>query len=209
MSVELFRAMYGVVFLIVVACIISYSFIGVNYAYEIAEASAVGLTVGMTLYTSLVLIYNTGWLKLVGGNYLVLIFMAIAALGALRIFPRYLVLARPATALQWGVNAAIIIIGEPYNFLRTWSSYAMQSLSNPATWVLYLALITCFSYFIWSKKLSMHDRPTTGIIPRIGRLFMFYLAGETMTALIFKRVEFLVSLVSEIRPILISWGLPV
>ena len=206
---EIVQSVYGLVYIIVAASIISYSVVGVNWAYRISEASAVGLTVGLGLLTSLQTIYNLGYLRVIRGEYLILLWMIIGALGALRIFPKYLMFSRPAAALVWGTTAGVLLATDPYNQLINFSRWAKQSFLVPDTWVLYIGLIACFSFFAWTKKFSIHDRGKMGILPKLGRWMLLFMLADGTTSLIFKRITFAVSMLGEIRVFLKAWGIPV
>jgi len=205
----IFDVASGIAVIAVAISVWSYYVIGVNWAFRLAEGASVGVTVGFAIVTQLQQFYSLGYLKLFAGQYSAIIWTLVGLLGILRIFPKYTLYSRPASALIWGMTAGVLLTLQTQNNLNTFVQWAMNDLSKLETWCIFVALFTVSCYFMFTAKFSLHEKRTMGVIPKIGRYLALFYFGEQTASIAFKRVTYAVAVVNQIRSILQSFGIPV
>ncbi len=196
-------------FIFTVSTLMSYAF-GVTPVFRFTASLNFGIAVGFTIVTTLRNIYNLGILKVIQGNYIYVLWILIGAIAILRVIPRFFIFCRPAMAYVYGISMAVMLRGVVYTELvGAFAKWATYSLSDPATIMLYFGLVCCLSYFVWSRKLSIHDRGRVGIIPLLGRWLFLFSFGEQMLSLGFKRYGVWTSLLADIIGHLKTLGIPI
>jgi len=156
-----------------------------NPFYKLVEHIFVGASAGIAVVTGIQTFKNTAWAPMVGGNYWLLVPMALGLLLYTRYFPKVQHLNRLPLALLMGASAGVAMRGAVESQIVGQLTATMVKLNSFDSWVIFLGTVLSLSYFFLTWKLEK----TAGWAPRIGRFFMMAAFGAAFGNTVMGRVS--------------------
>ena len=179
-----------------------------NTFYRFATLTMVGATAGYTAAVSVNTIINNGWVKILAGNYLLVVPLLLGPLFLTRISRTYDWLSRYPTSIIIGVGLGLSMstyIKPQFTDQIVATIRPLFTATDPLTafnnLIVFICVTSVLSYFIFTLP-RVTQNPTMKVIGKIGRYAMMSAFGATFGATIIGRITYLLG---RLQFIMFQW----
>ena len=179
-----------------------------NVFYRFATLTMVGATAGYTAAVSWNTIVSRGWLKILAGNYLLVIPFLLGPLFLTRISRKYDWLSRYPTGIIVGVGLGLSMstyIKPQFTDQIVATILPLFTAADPMTafnnLVVFVCVTSVLSYFLFTMP-RVSESPPMKALGKIGRYAMMTAFGATFGATIIGRITYLLG---RLQFILFQW----
>ena len=179
-----------------------------NVFYRFTTLTMVAATAGYTAAVSVNTIINRGWIKIIDGNYLLVIPFLLGPLFITRVSRKYDWLSRYPTSIVVGVGLGLSMstyIKPQFADQISATILPLFAAADPLTafnnLIVFVCVTSVLSYFLFTLP-RVSESPSMKFIGKVGRYAMMSAFGATFGATIIGRITYLLG---RLQFILFQW----
>jgi len=211
--------MIGIVELsiMVVGCFLSMCMFSTLYGkssplYSLAEESYIGFATGLSIVMNLMYIYNTGFVGIMGGDWVLIFGFILGIMALFRVYTKYSYVSRLPIAISLGAQLGLALRTQIYTgFIDQIKATILPLLSGDAktilyNWTTFLCVILMLSFFFY----TIEQKGSIGVSAKIGEYLMYASFGAIFAQTFMGRLSLLVGTIQNFtvppwkKPILIA-----
>jgi len=203
--------------IMVVGCFLSMCMFSTLYGkssplYALAEESYIGFATGLSIVMNLMYIYNTGFVGILGGDWVLIFGFIFGIMALFRVYTKYSYVSRLPIAISLGAQLGLSLRTRIYSgFIDQIKATILPLLSGEAktilyNWTTFLCVILMLSFFLY----TIEQKGSIGMSAKIGEYLMYASFGAIFAQTFMGRLSLLVGTIQNFtvppwkKPILIA-----